>query len=163
MLKLKRLTISDLDSNMTILGFDEGRKVKKGNRKVMDCLSPLFNQSSTTEHNRACDAVLIWEKNPGKCQVVYIDLKSDQPRNYEGQFQGASCFMRYIQALLKEFFQQSMIIEVERFVIFHTDSNNGVKTLNKKKSRFQPITTTPQNPEKRIVHNGNTVSCLNII
>lgn len=161
--KLKKLTISDLNPNMTVLGLDEGRKVKKGRKKVMDCLSPLFDQNSGTDHNRACDAVLVWENQPGKCHIVYIDLKSDQPRNYKGQFQGASCFMRYIQVLLKEFFHQSMAIEFEKFIIFHTDSSNGVKTLKKTKSRFQPSTTTPEKPEKRLVHNGITVSCSDII
>ena len=40
--KLKKLTLSDLNKGMLLLKVDEGRKVMKGKRKVLDCMSPLF-------------------------------------------------------------------------------------------------------------------------
>jgi hypothetical protein len=161
---LKKLVISDLTPNMTLLGLDDGRKVKnKNGKKIMDCMSPLFAQSSNTDHNRVCDAVLIRENQNGKCDIIYIDLKSGRPQGYKGQFQSATCFMRYVQALLKEFFQEQMSIESEKYIIFHTDDSGGVTSLKKNKSRLDSTMTSPDKPKKKIVSNGDEISCQNII
>jgi hypothetical protein len=121
-------------------------------------MSPLFVQNGDTDHNRACDAVLIHEYESGKCRIVYIDLKSDVPKGYQGQFQSSHCFMRYIQVLLSEFFQQKLEFDNEKFIIFHTDSSNGRNSINKKCSQFKSKPNSVSSPEKRIVRDDHEVS-----
>ena len=72
--KLKKLTIADLNKGMLLIKVDEGRKVIKNNRKVLDCMSPLFRVDGSYDHNRACDAVLLRIIPNNKVDIYYIDL-----------------------------------------------------------------------------------------
>ena len=90
--KLKKLTISELAPGMLLLATDEGRK----RDKAPPCMSPLFKDDGVFAQNRACDAVLVRKADDG-LQVYYIELKSDSPSGYEGQFVSTQCFMRYVE------------------------------------------------------------------
>jgi hypothetical protein len=148
--KLKKLTLSELQTSHLVIGLDDARKLSCDSR--IACMSPIFSTTSTYDHNRACDALLIDEKENGKCKVTYIELKSDSPSGFEGQFKSASCFMVYIKEILDKLCCVKMEIIKENFVVFHTDSNNGRLSLHKTTTRKHE----PKNPRKIIVKNGDT-------
>lgn len=162
--KLKKLTLTDLDKNILCLIPDQGRKVTSKNRKpVAVCMSPLFSVTGIHDHNRACDGLLLRENENGKCDLVYIELKSDSPSGYEGQFKSTYCFVRYLYELLEQLCDVKMQIGTERFVVFHTDKNDGKKSVKKRGTRSQARTSNqPDNPDKHIVHDDTKISIFNI-
>lgn len=153
--KLKKLTISALAPGMLLLATDEGRK----RDKAPACMSPLFKDDGAFAQNRACDAVLVRKADDG-LQVYYIELKSDSPSGFEGQFVSTQCFMRYVEVLAEKLCDCPLRISRERYVVFHTDSS-GARPLGKKqKTRFKPQSAnTPTSPEMICVRNGDTVRC----
>lgn len=151
--KLKKLQISELVPGMLLLATDEGRK----RDKAPACMSPLFANDGKYDQNRACDAVLLRKSDTGY-DACYIELKSDTPSGYEGQFKSARCFMRYLSALSEDLCGCQMAIGRERFVVFHTDSRDGSRRGVKKKTRFSPRSAnTPTSPDMFCVRNGDTV------
>jgi len=150
--KLKKLTISDLAPDVIVLATDEGRK-----RPSLVCMSPLFSDDGKYDQNRACDAVFIRKAGDGY-QVCYVELKSDSPSGYEGQFKSTQCFMAYVSALSESLCQHPITITRERYVVFHTDSKNAQRRGVKIKTRFSPNdANAPSSPKKFCVHNGDTV------
>lgn len=151
--KLKKIRISDLNANMLLLATDDGRKIDK----TTACMSPLFATSGKYEQNRACDAVLLRKTELGY-QVCYIELKSDSPSGYAGQFKSTQCFIRYLAEISKNLCGHNMEILRERFVVFHTDSKNISRHGKKTKTKFSPKqANTPNTPDKFCVKNGDIV------
>jgi hypothetical protein len=157
--KLQKLTISELGPGMLALMIDEGRIIQHNGRRVAVCMSPLFTTAANAnDHNCTCDAVIVREGANAACEIVYIDLKSDAPAGYAGQFKSTRCFMRYVRELLRDLYDVPMEITRERFVIFHTDSRNAKPSLGKRPTRFTPAdANSPNAPEKHIVRNNDTV------
>jgi hypothetical protein len=150
--KLKKLIISGLDSNIIVLATDEGRK-----RYQIACMSPLLADDGQYDQNRACDAVFIRKSDEGY-QVCYVELKSDSPSGYEGQFKSTQCFMGYVCALSDSLCQQPIKIARERYVVFHTDSSNANRHGKKTKTRFSPNdANAPSSPTMFCVRNGDEV------
>lgn len=160
--KLKKLHLSELDNNMLVLAIDEHRKIKNRQGKVLKvCMSPLFSEQDYG-HNKACDAVILRKAENG-LEICYIDLKSDDPRGFEKQFKSTQCFMHYLFDLSKSLCNVEIQIIKERFVIFHTDSNDAVGMKPKPKMRLSfQSGITPDSPKKRAVRNGDTVRCTEI-
>lgn len=151
--KLKKLKLSGLIPGVLILATDEGRK--KG--KVSGCMSPLFASDGVFPQNRACDAVLLRKTTAGY-DVCFIELKSDYPSGYEGQFRSTRCFMRYLAELSKELCGPAIDLTRERFIVFHTDSQNVGRRGVKKATRFSPHeANTPSKPDMFCVCNGDSV------
>lgn len=151
--KLKKLTISDLTPGMLLLATDEGRK----REKAAACMSPLFKDDGAYDQNRACDAVLLRKEGDG-LHVCYIELKSDSPSGYEGQFSSTCCFMRYVAALSEMLCGFPLHIARERYVVFHTDSSNARLRGKKQKTRFKPQSAnTSASPDMFCVRDGDTV------
>ncbi|MDP2363963.1 MAG: hypothetical protein Q8M94_09370 [Ignavibacteria bacterium] len=151
--KLKKLQISELAPGMLLLATDEGRK----RNKASACMSPLFADDGVFDQNRACDAVLLRKMHCGY-EVCYIELKSDAPSGYEGQFKSTQCFIRYLSVLIEKLCGLAMIVNRERFVVFHTDSNNGSRRGLKQKTRFTPRSAnTSSAPDMFCVRNGSIV------
>lgn len=162
--KLKKLTLSDLQTDMLVLKIDAGRKVVQGRSVVAVCMSPLFTTMGAGDHNCACDAVVVRERKAGVCEIVYIDLKSDDPSGFAGQFKSTRCFMRYVKELINDLYTQPneepMTIGRERFIVFHTDSRNARPSLGKQPTRFTPAAAnSPNAPEKHIVLDGMMKRC----
>lgn len=109
--KLKKLKISDFSPGMLLLATDEGRK----RDKFPACMSPLFADDGTYDQNRACDAVLLRKTDNGY-QACYIELKSDAPSGYEGQFKSTRCFIRYVSELSESLCGHPIKLVSERFV-----------------------------------------------
>lgn len=153
--KLKKLTISALSPGMLLLATDEGRK----RDKAPACMSPLFKDDGVYDQNRACDAVLLRKTSDG-LQICYIELKSDSPSGYEGQFASTRCFMRYLAALSDTLCACPVHISRERYVVFHTDSADGRRRGRKERTRFKPQSAnTPSAPDMFCVRDGDTVRC----
>lgn len=151
--KLKKLTISNLTPDTIVLDTDEGTK----KNKPFVCMSPLFVDDGVYDQNRACDAVFFKKSHDGY-EVCYVELKSDVPSGFEGQFKSTRCFMRYLSVLSNDLCGQPIKIIRERFVIFHTDSKNGAVQGKKKRTKFSPLNAnSPSKPDKFIVKNGATV------
>jgi hypothetical protein len=151
--KLKKLTISDLTDGVLVLGTDEGRRREKASA----CMSPLFKDDGSHDQNRACDAVLLRRADTG-LEVCYIELKSDSPSGYEGQFVSTFCFMRYVQALCEHLCACPLAIVRERFVVFHTDRSGKRPRGKKQKTRFTPHeANTAKAPDMFCVANGDSV------
>jgi len=150
--KLKKLIISELEPDVIVLATDEGRK-----RNSLVCMSPLFADDGKYDQNRACDAVFIRKVEDGY-QICYVELKSDSPSGYEGQFKSTQCFMGYVRALSESLCQQPINFTRERYVVFHTDSKNAKNYGVKSKTRFSPNdANAPSSPKKFCVRNGDTV------
>jgi hypothetical protein len=158
--KLKKLMLTELDSGVIVLEPDKGRKIG-----TTVCMSPLFHlEDGTYGQNRACDAVVIRQSKQKKgIELFYIELKSDAPSGYEGQFKSTACFMRYVCDLCKQLCDYSIEVVRERYIVFHTDSS-GKKTLGPRpKPRFDPKSkNTPMSPEKIIVVNEQDYRCTGI-
>ena len=155
--KLKKLTISDLQPHHLIIGLDDARKLPCDSRVA--CMSPVFSTTSTYDINRACDALLIEEKEVGECKITYIELKSDHPSGFEGQFASSTCFVSYLKELLKKFSDINLNLISEKFIIFHTDTHNANRSLNKTTTIKKPIPANAnslKNPKKIIVRNDET-------
>lgn len=153
--KLQKVTIRDLEKGIIVLTPDAGRTPRKGRALP---LSPLLATTGATDHNCACDAVIVRERSDGQCEVSYVDLKSDNPSGHIGQFKGTRAFMRYIVALTKEFHSQELMIAKERFVVLHTDSSGKRKSLNKRGTRYNNhLSNSPENPYKLIVCDGESL------
>lgn len=151
--KLKKLKISELAPGMLLLATDEGRK----RDKIPACMSPLFANDGKYDQNRACDAVLLRRSDDGY-QACYIELKSDSPSGFEGQFRSTQCFISYVSELSKHLCGHPISIARERFVVFHTDTKDGVRRGLKMKTRFAPRSAnTPSSPDMFCVRNGETV------
>ena len=164
--KLQKITLSELKPGMLVLHIDNGRKVlyeqAKKQKIAAVCMSPLFRTDGIREHNCGCDAVVVRIPNANKpdCELIYIELKSDAPSGFAGQFRSTWCFFRYIQTLLKVLWEVEMSITKERYVVFHTDTQNSRPSLGKQPPRFSPKgANSPYEPEKYIVKNLDTIHC----
>lgn len=161
--KLHKVTLSELGPGMLVLKVDEGRKVKHNGRLVAVCMSPLLTTTGDTTHNRACDVVIVRELSGATGELYYIDLKSDSPTSYEGQFISTRCFFRYVQELARQFLAVEMTICKERFIILHTDTSGARRSLGKQKTRFGPKAANgPNEPDKYIVRDGEIVRCTSL-
>jgi len=154
--KLKKICLSNLTPGMLILDIDKKRKLEKN-----ICMSPLFSQDGNYSHNCACDYVLL-RQDGKKIFVYYIELKSNNPSGYSGQFKSTQCFMHYVFDLANKLCGVHISIEVEKFILFHTDSKNATRrSLNKTPTILikQNGANTPDSPKKFCVKNNDTVRC----
>lgn len=160
--KIEKITISDLDKEYLVIGLDEARNVNR-NGKKSKIMSALFNVTDKCTHNKACDALIFREKHPNKLEVFYIELKSDKPTGFEEQFKSSMCFIKYIEAILKNLCNIDINIINESFTILHTDSTGKNKSINKSSTRWKHPKTNPKDPNKIIVKKIDKVSIKKII
>lgn len=179
---LKKLTLTDLTSQMLIVHIDKGRKIYFGkSRKDKGCavMSPLFKTEGCLDHNCGCDAVLIHALNSEELQLFYIELKSNSPSGFEKQFQSSKCFFRYLQFVTEEFKNKEykskasgrdfclpqLVIKEEYYVVFHTDPANQKRSLNKQSTRpkHPDKPNSPQEPCRFVVLNGERVRFTQIL
>jgi hypothetical protein len=156
--KLKKVRLTELGPNMLVLATDEGRKLEKS-----VCMSPLFAVDGVYDQNRACDAVLLRLSKTG-LEVCYIEMKSDKPSGYQGQFISTHCFMHYVVQLLNELCNIEIKIVRERYIILHTDSSNVAPLGKRPGPRFKPASAnTPEKPDMHCIRNGDTLRCTTIL
>ncbi|EIJ42717.1 hypothetical protein BegalDRAFT_1843 [Beggiatoa alba B18LD] len=108
---------------------------------------------------------MLREQDDGICDFIYIELKSDFPSGYEGQFKSTACFVRYICEVVNELYQVKMQIGQERFVVFHTDKSNEIPSIRKRGTRAGKESKNknqPNNPDKHLVKDDMTVPIFQI-
>jgi len=164
--KLQKITLSELAPGMLVLYIDNGRKVLyrsgKQHKTVAVCMSPLFSTTNGKDHNCGCDAVLIHvpDENDTRCEIFYIELKSDTPYGYAGQFVSTMCFLQYVKIVIQEFWDAEMLITRERYIVFHTDTQNFQPKLGKRTTRPDPKNAnSPEKPDMHIVRDRMTIRC----
>lgn len=149
--KLKTVNISAQSGDWFVFDPDKGR----GKSALM---SPLLAVGGSHQHHRACDAVIVVLKN-AVLKLIFIDLKSDAPSKYKGQFQSTRQFARYLLGLLSEFHELSFQAVEERFILLHTAKTKKV-LLNKRptyRSGKNSFSIDPKNPQKELVEDGVTI------
>ena len=155
--KLKKITISELEQNYLVLGLDEARNINHG-KKISKVMAPMFRGTPDCIHNKACDALIFKEKSNNELDIFYIDLKSDKPTGFTEQFNSSRCFVRYIEYILKILCNKDIKIDRERYTVLHTDSSGKKLSLNKRPTVLNREPSTPDNPNKIIVNDGDTIS-----
>ncbi len=109
--KLKKVTLAAPTGDWFAFAPDKGR----GKTAVM---SPLLAVGKEHDHHRACDCVIFVVKD-AQVTILYLDLKSGNPRDFAGQFKSTRQFVRYVLGLLEEFQGQKMAIHSERFIVLY--------------------------------------------
>ncbi|MDR1888082.1 MAG: hypothetical protein LBQ81_01635 [Zoogloeaceae bacterium] len=120
-------------------------------------MSPLLAASEHHHHHRACDCVIVMNCD-GKLTIVYIDLKSNNPSGYAGQFKSTRQFVRYALGLLKEFHCAELGICEERYVVLYS----GKPMLLNKTTTVPKLgkirNTKPDDAYKRRVNNSDELN-----
>ena len=93
--KLKKVTLIAPNGDWFSFDPDKGR-----GRNAL--ISPLLATGKMHDHHRACDCVVL-VRRAGRLIALYIDLKSEAPKGYAGQFKSTRQFVRYALGLLAEF------------------------------------------------------------
>lgn len=149
--KLKTVNIAAPNGDWFVFNPDKGR----GKSALM---SPLLAVGGSHQHHRACDAVIVVLKD-AVLKLIFIDLKSDSPSRYTGQFQSTRQFAKYLLGLLSEFHGISFRAVEERFILLHTAKTKKV-LLNKKPTYWSSknsFSIDPKNPQKELVEDGVTI------
>lgn len=149
--KLKTVNISAQNGDWFVFNPDK-------NRGKAALMSPLLAVGGNHQHHRACDAVIVVLKNT-VLKLIFIDLKSDSPSRYTGQFQSTRQFAKYLLGLLSEFHGISFKTVEERFILLHTAKTKKV-LLNKKPTYWSSknsFSIDPKNPQKELVEDGVTI------
>lgn len=147
MAKLKKVTLLASNGDWFSFNPDQGRgKAAK--------MSPLFTVGPGHDHHRACDSVTIIN-NEGRLRILYIDLKSNNPVGYSGQFKSTRQFVRYAVGLLEDFHGVKFVLAEERFVVLHGGGKPPLLNKTPTVPKMERIRTTqPDKPYKRQVPNN---------
>ena len=131
--KLKKITLQHLDAHALVLLPEKGQTHDHR-------YTPIFGCPEGWTHHKACDAVLFikWKQQD---YIVYIELKSNNPKGCEQQIQAAEHFVDYIFNVLNWQKQHVRHRRITRRVVFNT-SKTTCQTINK----------SPINP-RNAVHN----------
>jgi hypothetical protein len=78
-------------------------------------MSALLATGPAHDHHRACDCVVV-VNHGDRLTVLYVDLKSSNPKGYAGQFKSTRQFVRYWLGLAEEFHALQWHVE-ERYVV----------------------------------------------
>lgn len=143
--KLKKVTLIAPNGNWFSFDPDKGR----GKKALM---SQLLAVGAGHDHHRACDCVVLIQRD-GKLTALYIDLKSENPTGYAGQFKSTRQFVQYLLGLLSEFYGHNVVLTEERYVVLY----GGKPALLNKKPTVPKVEkigkTQPNKPYKREVTN----------
>jgi hypothetical protein len=153
---LRKITLVSSGGNWFSFDPDEGRKCKRiHNASNVVVMSPLLAIPGH-DHHRACDCVVVLCRGTD-LSVLYIDLKSENPKGYAGQFKSTRQFVRYAVNLLAEFHGINLHIKDERYVIFYGGKPlliNKTTTVPKREGMGR---THPDAAYKRRVSNSATL------
>lgn len=147
---LKKVTLHAPTGDWFSFNPDEGRKCRRLDRKSnLVLMSPLLAVGDH-DHHCACDAVIV-VRHENQIKVVYIDLKSGNPKRYAKQFKSTRQFVRYAFSLLAELHEQKSTIAEERYIILY----GGKGQLLNKTTTVPKVAaigkTNPNKPYKRHV------------
>lgn len=113
-------------------------------------MSVLLAKGAVHNHHRACDCVVLINRGK-KLIAVYVELKSENPVGYSGQFKSTRQFVRYAIGLQAEFHSTNFTLTEEHFVVLYGGKPallNKQPTVPKLKESKK---TQPDKPYKREV------------
>jgi hypothetical protein len=119
-------------------------------------MSVLLATGPGHDHHRACDCVVVVNRGD-RLTVLYIDLKSGNPRGYAGQFKSTRQFVRYWLGLAEEFHALQWRQVEERYVVLF---GGKPAPLNKRPTVPKVGMLGPSRPDqaaKREVKDGATL------
>ncbi|MXN88210.1 hypothetical protein K7G92_000055 [Pasteurella canis] len=153
---LKTVTLKANNGDWFCFSPDDGRKCRNlHSRSNLTLMSPLLKISADFSHHCACDAVILFRQED-KLTILYIDLKSGNPKGYSPQFKSTRQFVRYLISLCEEFSGIKMKIYRESYIVFHC----GKSSIPKRTTipdRSKIINSKPDNAYKREVKNNDTL------
>lgn len=136
---LKKITLCGLSKSMIVILPDKGSIIKDQRDKIVTtCISPLLRKSNPenpNDHNKACDAVAIRENTNNSYDILYIELKSGSTSRAEAQFKSTTCFVMYINELLKTFHDADFKINKQQYIIFTLKSRPRINKQPTRPSR----------------------------
>lgn len=147
--KITKVTLLAPNGDWFSFDPDSGR----GPIKVM---SPLLSKGAAHQHHRACDCV-VFVLSGQNLTALYIDLKSDSPSGYAGQFKSTRQFVRYALSLLEKFHGHKITLKKERFIILYSGKKQLLHKTTTVPAPAATLPTTPQKPHKKTVTNGCTL------
>jgi hypothetical protein len=107
---LRKVTLTTSNGDWFSFNPDKGRKG--------GIMSPLLATGKEHDHHRACDCVIAIKRDK-QLHIIYIDLKSNNPKGYIGQFKSTRQFLRYALGLLEDFHGEKFSVPEERYVILY--------------------------------------------
>jgi hypothetical protein len=147
--KLKKVTLKAPNGDWFAFSPDNGR----GKEAQM---SPLLAVGKDHEHHRACDCVVFIIKD-AQCIVLYLDLKSANPRGFAGQFKSTRQFARYALGLLEEFHGKKMTIAKERYIVLYGGQPMSLHKTTTASENLEIGNSKPNGPYMREVPNNATL------
>lgn len=144
--KLKEVTLALPNGNWFAFTPDQGR----GKAAQM---SPLLAVGKQHNHHRACDCVIFLIQNE-QFRVVYLDLKSDNPVGYAGQFKSTRQFTRYALGLLEEFHGEKITLADERYIVLWGGEPMSINKTPTVMKAGNVAASKPDNAYKRRVPNA---------
>ncbi len=121
-------------------------------------MSPLLSTGHDLNHHRACDAVILTKKNNELC-IIFIELKSNNPKGFINQFKSTRCFFHYLLDIAKVFHNTTFPIIREKFIVFYT-TQSGSLTLAKRPTVLKKNITLSEDIEHPSKENVNNNSVL---
>lgn len=114
-----------------LTGFQKG-KIVSFSLDAKHKISEYINKSCK-DITKGCDAVIFAEiKN--KNYILICELKSDDPKGCDKQFISSSCFVDYIDSILKKFYGKNFSDFVLEYILFTTKKFNKRATSVKAKN-----------------------------
>jgi len=156
--KLKKVTIFGFDQRKTF-AFKLDAKDSKGNSiRISDFLNP----DAKKPINKGCDGIIFTYLN-GKGRIFICEMKSEKPHqaDYIQQFRNSSVFIRFINAMLDEFYGFDIKDFDIRYILFDKKTKSSKTSTN---SKIYPKKELYDNKELEIykIHHPNENRSLDI-
>ncbi len=129
--KLKKVTIFGFDNEEKIFAFKLDAKDSIGNPIR---ISDFLNQKTKKPINKACDGIIFTYLN-GKGCIFICEMKSEKPHkaDYFQQFRNSSVFIKFINAILNEFYGFDIKdFDDIRYILFDQKAKSNKTPTNSK-------------------------------
>jgi len=142
---LKSITITNLPEQVFLVTLDKEVGTKQ-------CFNDWLNRSSAFI-NKSCDAVLISYLENGEIDLVFCELKSEDPSRttYESQLVNTKLFFDYLIHLYQYSEKEKISVNKYKFVMFYYKRNKSLKMDKIYRSQVE-IEDFPQPTKSQMVH-----------
>lgn len=141
---LKKVFLQELGENALVLFPEKGQGKDKR-------YSPLLNKKPKSNHNKACDAVILCSHKDKHYQIL-CELKSGSPKGAAEQFEATLCFLSYLDCLLRRLYQCIPPKRGVRRIVLNTEKQT-CQTLDKRP--VSPSKRTSPDKEIHFIHVNN--------
>lgn len=144
---LRNVTLEYISGDWISFDPDRGRCAKKR-------MSALLTADDKHNHHRACDCVALIN-NKNDLTVIYIDMKSGNPKGYANQFKSTRQFVQYLVGLTNEFHDKSLKIAKEKYVVLWGGKQANMQKMPTIPQRKEDEGNLPDRPQKFAMLNGS--------